>query len=554
MSFYWLIVLPVGSFCAFLANYLIFLAKKPNIYHHESQFLEKVVSECPNLHKKFWPTFWLANGHLQTIYGGYSKSTVDVTYKREIYEVKAPNEKYLHGYVALDWAQSSYELTEQTPTVVIIHGLAGGSQERYVKNVVFKMLQRGWRVVVFNARGCGGNSLQTAQAYCGAYTDDLRQAILYIASRLPRSDLFAVGYSLGANILVKYLGEDGERSPLKGAVSVGNPFDLYHGSWIMHSSLFRRFTYSRVLAGFLARLFKQHAGVFEDSHLQDHLPKTFNARTLREFDANLTSKMFGFRTVNEYYREASSSRYVLDVRRPLLCLSALDDPICDQAVIPYEECMANEKVILVTTETGGHSMDFFEGNCEPRSWGAELAAQFLCSIQHNHAFVRPPLAALYSSPATSTPSGAPMAQTYTLNSEYWRPSFPKKDPFDERTTSKDQEAELEERKREEEERAVARRSQQERARKLEDERALATQLDMLNKMTQQLSQLTEMTRFDEVLYGWQQQIRDLSNHVAYLEDQISKHDQDRQNHLVEQSDSLNCSKIQFVMSQIAANL
>ena len=113
------------------------------------------------------------------------------------------------------------------------------------------------RCVVFNARGCADAELRTPQLFCASYTDDIRHAIKHIAKRLPGAPLIGVGYSLGSNILVKYLGEEGDRTPLIGAASLGNPFDLLHCMRMLESNYFYRAIYASRLGENLKRTFQK---------------------------------------------------------------------------------------------------------------------------------------------------------------------------------------------------------------------------------------------------------------------------------------------------------
>lgn len=146
-----------------------------------------------------------------------------------------------------------------------------GSQEGYVKSLIHYLQHDSTetvRCVVFNARGCAQSELRTAQLYSAAYTDDFRNALRYIQRRLPGAPLVAVGYSLGSNILVKYLGEEGERTPLVGAASVGNPFDLLYCMRRLQHRWFYRLVYANKLGFNLKRAFCRcvpaHDGVLRD--------------------------------------------------------------------------------------------------------------------------------------------------------------------------------------------------------------------------------------------------------------------------------------------------
>lgn len=132
------------------------------------------------------------------------------------------------GTVSIDWAPSIKTMpADDTPTLVLLHGLTGGSHESYIRALVETMTKdHGYRCVVFNARACANTELTSAQLYCGSWTEDLRIVVKHIRKTLPESKLMSVGFSLGANILMNYMGEEGDQCEFLGAISVGNPFDL----------------------------------------------------------------------------------------------------------------------------------------------------------------------------------------------------------------------------------------------------------------------------------------------------------------------------------------
>jgi len=397
------------------------------------------------------------SGHLQTIYTARATPrmlrTPLVTYKRELLRVEAGSEHTLPGQVALDWAvlgkardasplvraaEWQRAFTDTTPTVIICHGLAGGSAEHYVKNTIWTLSQppHNFRCVVFNARGCGGTELISPQLYCGAYTDDLRQVVANVRARLPRAPLLAVGFSLGANILSKFLGEEGmagRSPPFAAAVAVANPFDFLNGARYLERNVLQKWLYSRNLAANLIRLFKTHMHVLDADGARAKamqqpgpvatepalhvgraaeawdLRAVFSSPTLREFDKRLTRIVFGYATVDDYYRDASSSRVVKFIHTPTLFLNALDDPISAPAGIPYDECSINPFVTLVTTPTGGHSMDHFEaGGCT--SWTARAIAAFLADVVATHGAV--------GNQARAEPIGTPPPHAPALADEF----------------------------------------------------------------------------------------------------------------------------------------
>lgn len=312
-----------------------------------------------------------------------------VTYERELLDVTPVSPQFFAGQVALDWAVPTLKLKAKfksdedeaaSPIHVIFHGLSGGSQEKYVLAMVNRLLNHSpCRAVVINMRGCGGLRLKSPQAYCAAYTEDHRQAIAHIARRFPRAPLFGVGFSLGANMLAKLMGEDGAYCLLAGATCIGTPFCLLRGIAALEQSFWRRMLFSRTLATNLGALFAGEADTMKGTFMEVPWRGITTHRLVSAFDHNITSVMFGYSSGDHYYAEASVQRYIPNIQRPTLFISSEDDPICYSSTIPYHECRSNPDVILAVTASGGHSMDHFEG-IRPYSWNAVVAAQFASSL------------------------------------------------------------------------------------------------------------------------------------------------------------------------------
>jgi hypothetical protein len=242
----------------------------------------------------------------------------------------------------------------------------------------------------------------------------------------------AVGFSLGANILTKMLGEEGMAGgrppPFAAAVSVANPFDFLEGARYLERNVLQRVLYSANLAKNLIKLFKLHMHVLDpqaeekaeqqveqqEEEEQDgnasspvavpsvsagsaaavpmgrvgeqwDLASVFRSPTLREFDKRLTRVAFGYATVDDYYRDASSSRLVKFIHTPTLFLNALDDPISPaRTALPLDEVCINPYTTLLTTPTGGHSMDHFSGMSAQKSWSIKAITAFLADITAVH--------------------------------------------------------------------------------------------------------------------------------------------------------------------------
>lgn len=315
------------------------------------------------------PTWWLYSGHLQTLFvARLTAPEIKIDYTREL--LRTPD----GGTLALDWYPAVTEATKRI--LVILHGLAGGSDEAYVRVVVddFVTQPEEEAVVVVNFRGCGNSPLTSPQLYCGAFTEDIRLAAREIKNRYPHAKLGLIGFSLGANVVVKYLGEEEANSPFDCAASIANPFDMLYSSRTVDRTFIGRYIYSPQLAKGLLKLVKKHYEMLSKHPLLD-LPYILQSRTVREIDSRATSVAFGYETADHYYREASSARFVTKVRIPLFCLNAEDDFLCPRDGIPFDEVRRNPYVLLGLTKKGGH-IGWFEGIRGKKQWFVKPVIQY----------------------------------------------------------------------------------------------------------------------------------------------------------------------------------
>ncbi|KAF4389449.1 embryogenesis-associated protein EMB8 [Cannabis sativa] len=287
------------------------------------------------------------NRHVETIFAAFFRSVPDVRLRRECLRTKDD------GSVALDWVSGDdRSLSPDSPLLILLPGLTGGSDDSYVRHMILRAKRKGWRVVVFNSRGCGHSPVTTPQFYSASFLGDMHEVVAHVGARYPKANLYAVGWSLGANILVRYLGQESDKCPLSGAVSLCNPFNL-----VIADEDFRKGfnnVYDKALSSALCKIFKKHALLFEDIGGDFNIPLAANAKTVREFDEGLTRVSFGFKSVDDYYFNSSSSDSIKDVCRPLLCIQAANDPIAPNRGIPRKDIKENPNCLLIVTPQGGH--------------------------------------------------------------------------------------------------------------------------------------------------------------------------------------------------------
>lgn len=209
------------------------------------------------------------------------------------------------GNVALDWHTT--ELPEDAPILFIAPGLTGSSESAYVIQAMVAAREIGFQSVVMIYRGLVGLKLTTPRGYSAGWTSDMDFAVQHIHQLRPHSPLYAIGYSVGANILVKYLGEQGKNTRFRAALSFGNPFNLPMSSEWLGKNRF----YSWMLCKLLTRYYATHRQVLvELPHFAQHDSEILNLKHLRDFDRLCTAYLFNFDSVDSYYTESSSSKFI----------------------------------------------------------------------------------------------------------------------------------------------------------------------------------------------------------------------------------------------------
>ncbi|KAJ7538604.1 hypothetical protein O6H91_11G055900 [Diphasiastrum complanatum] len=350
-----------------------------------------VIARVDQLREPYKPSVFFLNKHVETIFAAFLRSLPYINFRRECLRMDDG------GTVALDWpiAGADKELwstkpSDGAPVLILLPGLTGGSGDTYVRHLLLRARSFGWNSVVFNSRGCAQSPVTTPQFYSASFTEDLRKVVKHVRHCFPTSRLYAVGWSLGANILVRYIGQEGESCLLAAAVSLCNPFDL-----VIADEDFRKGfnnVYDKSLAKGLRNILKRHVSLFNEIGGNYQIMKAVKAKTVRDFDDGLTRVSFGYNSVDDYYKDASSSRSIGDVKIPLLCIQAANDPIAPSRGIPHDK-IENPCCLLVVTPYGGH-LGWVAGDDAPfgAPWTDSLT---MCYLQSIHSI-------LQSGPTTKT--------------------------------------------------------------------------------------------------------------------------------------------------------
>ena len=310
----------------------------------------------------FTPAWWLPGPHAQTLWPALARRPRPVALTRERIELQDGD------FIDIDWTGRG-----SGPIVVILHGLQGSSRSLHVRGLLGALSRRGWRGAVMHFRGCSGEPNRLPRTYHSGETGDAGYILGRLRERHPSAPFAAVGYSLGGNVLLKWLAERGPGAELDAAVAVSVPFRLDRAADRLERGFSRAYKRHFIidLQRTVLEKFRHRPGPLD-------LDAVRRERTFRGFDDRVTAPLHGFRDAAHYYDTASCCRqYLRRVARPTLIVHALDDPFMTRDVVPRREELA-PSIRLELGAAGGH-VGFVEGSTpwSARYWLEERIPRFL---------------------------------------------------------------------------------------------------------------------------------------------------------------------------------
>jgi len=329
------------------------------------------------IRSEFKPASWLKHRHLQTMY-------TSLPWAWRIHpEMRRNSLELPDGDVtAVDWVVDTDDLPKSAPLLVILHGLESSGESAYARMLINSATKVGWRCCVLHFRDCGDYRNRLPRRYHAGETSDLTYFLKQLVADGQEGPLLAAGYSLGGNVLLKYLGEAGAESPLSAAAAVCVPLELDKCSDALNTG-FSKFYQHYLLKSMktsVRRKFNRHTAAF-------NWDLAMSATTFAEFDDAVTAPLHGFDGGHDYYEKCSAARFLGQIERPTLIINALDDPFMTPDVIPHRDRLS-EHVTLEISEAGGH-VGFIEGGTpwRPKYYLPPRILQFLSSYSASTSFM-----------------------------------------------------------------------------------------------------------------------------------------------------------------------
>lgn len=305
----------------------------------------------PQYRAPLWQGRGRTGGHLQTICGSLFGAPEPISYTRERWET-TPNGTPDGDFIDVDRMGAD----NTKPMLVVFHGLEGSSQSQYALNLMTEAQKRGWRGLVPHFRGCSGEINRLPRAYHSGDATEIDWILKRVKAEAPMQPVFVAAISLGGNATLKWLGEQGNAATriVEAVAGISAPLDLMASGAALERGFCKVYTrrFLRTMKATAIAKLHQHPGIFRRDVVMA-------ARTLREFDNEVTAPLHGYKDTDDYWTRASSKPGLADVAVRTLVLNARNDPFLPESALPS----VNDVSRLVTLDfpTHGGHVGFYSG-------------------------------------------------------------------------------------------------------------------------------------------------------------------------------------------------
>lgn len=296
----------------------------------------------PVLKGNYLPPGIFKNADISTIYSATLRKVILPAYTRERIDLSDGD------FLDLDWSYSTANETKKI--VILLHGLAGNSQRPYMRGMARIFNSENWDAIAMNFRGCSEELNKHFRSYHAGASGDLAEVITHVLSLKKYDKIALVGFSLGGNMMLKYLGENRSLpKEIVGGVAVSVPCDLAGSLGAINRM--RNFVYSKRFE----RNLKQHL-YLRARKFPDHIDKRQIAacKSLRDIDDLYTSQAHGYKNASHYYEETSALKFLSAIEKPTFIISAANDSFLSAKCYPKEIAENSNYLHLEIPQYGGH--------------------------------------------------------------------------------------------------------------------------------------------------------------------------------------------------------
>jgi predicted alpha/beta-fold hydrolase len=337
---------------------------------HENEGVDSRLAALPGWLTSFEPRRGLSNGHLQTIVGNFlPRPPFQLVSVAETVEVDPTDGSRVLCHC--HWQPHS-DVSSRL-TLVLVHGLEGSSDSRYIQGIAARAWVAGCNVIRMNMRNCGASDALTPTLYHSGLSGDVGAVVHHFTQRFNLQRVALVGYSMGGNMVLKLAGEWGSRHPLVAVAAVCPAIDLAAGADALHEPLNRAYEW-RFLRGLKAR-YATKAKLFPGMYA---VPAQIGpVRSIRDFDGKIVARYCNFRDADDYYYRAASARVVDRIAVPTLILCAQDDPFIRLFRETRDRLRANSHITFIETRHGGHCAYLSRDRGEEIHWAEAAVIRYL---------------------------------------------------------------------------------------------------------------------------------------------------------------------------------
>lgn len=286
------------------------------------------------------PPSYQYNGHLQTVIPSLVRKVQGVAYQRERLVLQDGD------FVDLDWLENA-----KNRLVILTHGLEGDSNRQYIRGTAKLFAENDYDVLAWNCRSCSGEMNKAFRLYNHGEIGDLGEVITHALQRNRYDEVVLIGYSMGGNIILKYLGVNGHQLPgaIKGGVAISSPTDLGASAVLLDrpSNRFYRDRFMRKLIVKISQKAASFPGRLDMNRLRD-------VKQWRDFDDFFSAPVNNYRDADDFYTQASAVNFMPGITVPVLLLNAQNDPLLSPECSPAWLAETHPHLFLETPRTGGH--------------------------------------------------------------------------------------------------------------------------------------------------------------------------------------------------------